>query len=225
MKRTTDTDTQSPATRRRSLWRRGRVWRAGLLVLIGLAALWLGGFLMFVKRLDGEVHLRNKADGIVVLTGGAERLNAGLGLLDDQWAERLLITGVHENTKIEDLMRTTIGSRALFECCVDLGRAALNTRGNAIETAEWAAAHGYTRLVIVTSNYHMPRSLTEFRCTMPETDLVPYPVRPPDVFVDKWWRWPGTTRLLASEYTKYLVALVTLGPWRRAVGLPSGCSA
>ena len=204
--------------------RRFRLMRVFVVLFLAIAAAWTGGFLVFVSGLNEETELTERVDGIVVLTGGAERLNAGLGLLDDSFAERLLISGVHEDTDIEDLMRTTIGSRALFDCCVDLGREALNTRGNATETADWAAIHGYTRIAIVTANYHMPRSLLEFECALPNAELVPHPVRPPDVFVKDWWRWPGTTKLLASEYTKYLVALVSLGPWMESVGLSRGCA-
>ena len=207
--------------RRRSL--RRLAGRAGLAAILALAAVWTGGLLVFQERIVRDQMPREQADGIVVLTGGAERLNAGLGLLDDGFGSRLLISGVYERTDADDLRRTTIGSRALFECCVDLGKAALNTRGNAIETSEWAELHGYRRLIIVTANYHMPRSLLEFRCAMPSVELVPYPVMPPDVSLEGWWRRPGTTRLLAGEYTKYVFALLRAGTWRPALGLSGGC--
>ena len=137
-----------------------RLVRAGSVVAVTLAFLWLGGLLTFVNKVmalkpSDEVM----ADGIVVLTGGADRINAAIALLQRGQAKRLLITGVHPEIVPADLSGVTIGTRTLFECCVDLGREARNTRGNAIEAAKWANAHNYHRLIIVTANYHTPRAL------------------------------------------------------------------
>ena len=97
-----------------------------------------------------------------------------------------------------------------------LGYSAGDTAGNARETAEWMAKEGFASLRLVTANYHMRRSLLEFRRVMPGIALIPHPVFPPNFKGEKWWRWPGTASLILSEYSKYLVALPGLALGRRA---------
>jgi len=181
--------------------------RLGAALLVAAASLWLGGLFWFVSKIKGEPPaFESPADGIVVLTGGAERMNVALDLLKRGEAQRLLITGVHRGTNAADLSEQSVGAAELFACCIDLGKSALNTRGNAEEAAEWATGRSYHRLIIVTADYHIPRAMLEFRAAMPGAELIPYPVSPPDIHIKGWWRYPGTTRLLAGEYTKYLLA-------------------
>ncbi|MFZ1989482.1 MAG: YdcF family protein [Alphaproteobacteria bacterium] len=194
-----------------------RLVRVGSLLAVTLACVWLGGLLTFVGKVRALKPPESPmADGIVVLTGGADRLNAAIALLQRGQAKRLLISGVHPETRPEDLSGVTIGTKTLFECCVDLGREARNTRGNALEAAKWANAHDYRRLIVVTANYHTPRTLLEFHKALPAAVLIAYPVSPREVVLERWWMHPGTTGLLASEYTKYLLSLARIGP---AIGL------
>jgi uncharacterized SAM-binding protein YcdF (DUF218 family) len=182
-------------------------------VVVAVALLWAGGFVYFVDEIGHLKAPENPSgDGIVVLTGGAQRLNVAINLLQSGEARRLLISGVHSRISADDLSTVTIGTKPLFECCVDLGRSALNTQGNAREAADWAAERGYKRLIIVTANYHMPRSLLEFHKAMPGVTLTAYPVSPGELKLDHWWLHAGTTSLLAGEYSKYLLALLRVGP-------------
>src|SRR3546814_4475167 len=93
-------------------------------------------------------------------------------------------------------------------CSSDLGYEADNTRGNAVETAAWMKDQDFTSLRLVTATYHMPRSLLEFRRLMPDIEIVPHPVFTEHFKRDDWWMWPGSSSLLITEYTKYLVALL-----------------
>lgn len=187
--------------------------RAGSLIAVSCASLWLGGLFTFVSQIAALKPPEDPAaDGIVVLTGGADRLNAAIELLQRGEAKRLLISGVHPRTGPADLSGVTIGTESLFECCVDLDREARNTRGNARSAAKWAREHNYHRLIIVTANYHTPRSLLEFRRELPGAVLIAYPVTPREVILEHWWAHPGTTSLVASEYTKYLLALARVIP-------------
>lgn len=192
-------------------WRR-RLRRA-LLLLIVLAVAWALGLAWFVAQAGrgGEVD-PDHTDAIVVLTGGSERLRAGLDLLARGTAERLLVSGVHRDVRLEELFALSPTDDSL-RCCVDLGYAASDTIGNAQEAAAWMRAHGFRSLRLVTSNYHMPRSILEFRAAMPDIEIRRQPVDPGTVHLDRWWAWPGTARLIVSEYNKFLVALarVTLG--------------
>ncbi|WP_262692031.1 YdcF family protein [Kordiimonas aestuarii] len=162
-----------------------------------LVAAWLLGFGYFLMTMPEEPAEMQGADAIVVLTGGAGRLEAGLELLEAKVAKRMLISGVNPVVKSGDLSALTGAEQTLFNCCVDLGKAALNTKGNADETAEWANVYGFSSIVLVTADYHMPRSLILFRRAMPKVHIVAHPVS---------GEWP--ILFLAKEYSKYIVTLV-----------------
>ncbi len=177
--------------------------------------LWLVGLFWFVAVLPAPRQTPPAAtDGIVVLTGGAARIEAGLALLRNDPRVRLLISGVDPRIGRETLQRFYAASGRAFDCCVDLGRTAPDTRGNAREIAAWAAERGYGSLTVVTANYHMPRSLIEIERAAPGVALVPYPVRSSNVPIERWWARPRTAALMASEYTKYLVSL-SASPFER----------
>ncbi len=189
----------------RTLLRAG-VWLSQ--ILIAAALMWLGGFLWYAAKLPREVADPLRAtDGIVVLTGGAERLEAGLDLLAEGKARKLLVSGVHPGTDRDQLQRLSQLTPELFSCCVELGKDAADTLGNAIETARWARRQGIGSLRVVTASYHMPRAMVELRGALPEADLLPNPVFPGHVKLEEWWAWPGTTLLMAAEFNKYLVSL------------------
>lgn len=172
-----------------------------------LALIWLFGFLQFVYGLpDHEPDPLPKADGIVALTGGGERVVAAMALLDADKGRRLLISGVHPDTTREDLKRRISDPQNHFDCCVDLDRAARNTAGNAIETARWVRRNGFHSITLVTAQYHLPRSLLELEHELPDVVFTPYPVFPDRFHARDWWRDVGNARLLAFEYVKYLVA-------------------
>ena len=145
-----------------------------------------------------------------LLTGTDSRILAGARLLRDGRAKRLLISGVNRQTTRGEILKLTGLSGTPFEHAVDLGYEALDTIGNADEARAWADDHGYTSLIIVTSSYHMPRSMTELRLVMPKADLVAYPVLPKGARPDAWWLHARTTRVLISEYLKYIPAAARL---------------
>jgi len=184
-------------------------WAWLLRVAVVLVAVWFGGFLQFVVALPTAVEEPGgRTDAIVVLTGGAERLNAGLQLLLAGQAGKLLISGVDPATTAEALQARSELAPGLFTCCVELGHQARDTPGNALETAMWVRRDGYRSLRVVTANYHMPRTLLLFRRLLPQVRLVANPVFPQHVKVDRWWLYPGSARLLATEFSKYLVSLI-----------------
>jgi uncharacterized SAM-binding protein YcdF (DUF218 family) len=178
-----------------------------VLVLVLLAGLWGAGFFMFlgkIPRAQDSPGNQQKADAIVVLTGGGGRLELGLNLLTRRDATRLFISGVDPGVDKTALLQNRHLDGTTLDCCITLGHNADNTFGNATETAHWMTSQGFTSLYIVTANYHMPRSLVEFRAALPNADITPRVVHPANVHLEDWWRWPGTIQLLAAEYTKYL---------------------
>ena len=144
-----------------------------------------------------------KADAIVALTGEGGRLAPAVTLLENGSGQRLLITGVNPQISKTYLKKLLHGGDA-FDCCADLGLAALDTHGNAEETARWASARRYHSLIIVTADYHMPRSLLEFGAQMPGVALVPYSVASDNPKAPIW----ESARRLGSEYVKYLASVV-----------------
>lgn len=203
----------SPALRRR----RDRVARTlGRVVVLALllAAAWAGGLVWFAGTIAREppgtaaLDSLEHTDAIVVLTGGSGRLSTGLDLLKAGLAKKLFVSGVYSSVDVKELLSLSQLSPDKVECCIVLGYAAADTVGNAFETADWMEEQGYTSLRLVTANYHMRRSLLEFAMAAPHIAVVPHAVAPANVHLAEWWRWPGTANLLATEYNKYLVALL-----------------
>lgn len=165
------------------------------------------GFIVFANSVDRKRVEPARADGITVLTGGVSRIDEAMKLLSQGKAKRVLITGVNRGTTLEQLKTLASQGDQYFACCVDIDKEARNTIDNATETAQWVTLHQYGSVIVVTSNYHMPRALAELERAIPGVRLYPYPVVDNNVQVEQWWRFPGTTRLLLSEYLKYLPAL------------------
>ena len=179
-----------------------------VLALLSAAAVTLS-FASFVRSIARlEPHKIDPAAGLVVLTGGSQRLTDALGLLDTGHGRRLLISGVHQKTSRDEIARITGYRGDKLECCADLGKSARNTIGNAIEARRWARENGFRSLIVVTSNYHMPRTLGEFAHVMGDIEVVGYPVVSDSVDVMRLWADPGAFRLIASEYAKYIVSRV-----------------
>lgn len=180
------------------------------LVLVGAAA-FAGGFAAFVVTLPQPASAPPDGQGIVVLTGGDDRIEVALKLLEEGHGQRLLISGVNAATGRAALRNAHHADEAAFACCVDIGWEAQNTPGNATEATRWARANGYTQLIVVTSSYHMPRALLELGEQMPDVTLMPYPVVPGILARPEAWRDPETLSLLAGEYTKYVAAHARIG--------------
>ncbi len=187
--------------------RRSRTRRLGAGLGVLLLA-WSAGFVWFMDRIPQRVaDMTTRTDAIVVLTGGSERLPAGLELLEAGFADRLFVSGVYSGVDVTTILDVNAQAPATLACCIDLGHDARHTVGNARETAVWMAAGGRASMRLVTAHYHMPRSLYLFHRAMPEIEIVPHPVFPGGVRVEAWWRHPRTFVLLVDEYAKYLVSL------------------
>jgi uncharacterized SAM-binding protein YcdF (DUF218 family) len=178
---------------------------AAFVLLLGL------GFLWFIWRVPAdEIPLSRDADGIVALTGGASRIADAIELLASGRGKRLLISGANRATNSSEISRLNPEFERWVRCCVDIDRS-LNTLGNAIETRRWAESRGFRSLIVVTSNYHMPRALAEIAHQLPGVALVPFPVVTDRQRADPWWSGGATARLMLSEYVKYIFAKLRMG--------------
>lgn len=179
-----------------------------------MAVAWAVGFVVFASTLPQDPPDETVVtDAIVVFTGGSLRLEAGLGLLSAGKAQKLFVSGVHRGVDVEELKRVWKQAPATVDCCIVLGYEADDTTGNARESADWVKAEGYGSIRLVTADYHMPRSLVEFRVLAPAVTIVPHPVHPEHVKTREWYKYPGTALLIAGEYTKTLVAVARV--WAR----------
>jgi len=165
------------------------------------------GFLAFVSQLrEAEAKPDRKADGIVVLTGGSSRVSDAVELLAAGYGKRLLISGVHPSSAAGDISRALSENQSFIRCCVDLDHFAQNTQGNAEQARLWARERGFRSVIVVTSNYHMPRAIVEFSHAMPDVVLIPYAVVGEKWRDEPWWANSTTMRLVLSEYFKYVAA-------------------
>ena len=186
-------------------------------VVIGcavLAAIFISGLQYFVLNLPRQMASpAHKSDGIVVITGGQQRLDAGLTLLANGAASKLLISGVGAGLN-KVILANDLGldqtQRDLLMCCAELEFAARDTRGNARAARHWAETNHLASLYLVTANYHMPRAKLAFEREMPHINLQYWPVSPDDLQIDSWWTNPGLVRLLAREYAKFLAEFIRL---------------
>jgi uncharacterized SAM-binding protein YcdF (DUF218 family) len=194
-----------------------------------LALVWVAGLLAFAGRVQQSTPAPypEQADGVVALTGANsnERIAAAMDLLQDGMGRRLLISGVNRDATREDIRNVSKPARRLYDCCVDLGFTAADTVGNARETADWARSMRFSSLIVVTTDYHMPRAMLELRAVMrePQFHLQTYAVPTPSLKAGRWWRSPRSARLMVVEYCKYLAilgreAVLGLGPREPAPG-------
>ena len=188
-----------------------RLGRAVALLAVACVLVVGAGFVWFVWHVPAEeIALDRNADGIVVLTGGASRVADAVELLAEGRGKRLLVSGVHPTTNIAEIARKLPRYEKIITERVDLDYAAVNTVGNALGTRRWVRERGFRSLIVVTSSYHMPRTMAELAKQMPDIVLIPFPVVSDKLRNEPWWASAPTARLILSEYAKYIVALLRM---------------
>ena len=200
-----------PSPERRGRLRRWFARAFGLICVGGLVAV-TGGFLAFAWSIDQSEHLPSRrAEAMIALTGGKDRIPDAVTLLAEGYANRLLISGVAQGISRSEVAQLAPRFRTLVECCVDLGYQARNTIGNAEEARRWFTDNQLRGpLLVVTSNYHMPRALVELSAVLPGVELIPAPVVTEKLRRSAWWKDLHVARLWASEYAKLVVSLARL---------------
>lgn len=189
-------------------------WLLGALGMTTLLAVG-AGFVWFIGHLPREESaVLRDADGIVVLTGRASRIGDAIELLAARRGQRLLISGVYPRTTAAAIARLKPEHRLWVACCVDLDHTAVNTAGNAVQTRKWARQHGFRSLIVVTSDYHMPRALAEIAHQLPDVELIAFPIMPErargDSHGETWEEAFAAGRLLFVEYLKYLRTILRI---------------
>lgn len=192
-----------------------------LATVLILALIWGVGLVAFGQRVARMTPTREPpvADAVVALTGASDlRLETAVWLLERGKGRHLFISGVNKVATPEEVMKV-IGAPRSLQGRIKLGYSALDTIGNAGEITAWARSRHYRRLIVVTSDYHMPRTLLLLHAAMPEATLTPYPLVTSLVDARHWWRRSGDARRLTIEYCKYLAILARESV--RSLGSPS----
>jgi uncharacterized SAM-binding protein YcdF (DUF218 family) len=188
----------------------GRLARLASTIVVLLVLVNTAGFALYTWHVVSTVQPSSigPADAIIVLTGGQDRLEPAFALLAKGSAKRLLVSGVNPATRKADIGTALKVDPALISCCVDLDHKALDTIGNADQSARWLRANGFSSAILVTSNYHMPRAKRELERLAGSARIIAYPLVASDLSGFKWLTRPDALRVLVTEYLKLCLSLV-----------------
>lgn len=179
------------------------------LTLVRLVILLVGvlvvGFVCFWAALPMPIPVQNvSANAIVVVTGGQGRIATALALLESNRAPRMFISGVGQNVTLREVVRQAGGTHRpdLMQCCIILGHQAMNTFENGTETAAWLKLNHIKNIILVSSNYHLPRAELELSMAAPDVKITAFPTDTQTTA--HWWQQRWTTELMVGEYLKTL---------------------
>ncbi len=203
--------------------RRLKVSRQRRMIIAGVIAsfpiLWATGLWMFAASLPQPQNTypipriaQTQADAIIVFTGGNNRLDSGFELLRSNYAQKLFISGVYRGVEVASLLKNFDQSRTPL-CCVTVGYDAHNTYGNARESLNWLQKENIQNIILVTSSYHIPRSLYYLEKAPYELEITIFPVLSEYGRSHRWGKLPGTRALIISEYNKYIFARLQATFW------------
>ena len=185
-----------------------KIFLLGIITITLPLLAWGLGFMAFSYSIYSMTEPKTsiKIDGAIVLTGGSNRVAKGIDLLANQKIDNLLVSGVHKDVQIKDIMALWGQSKSAPPCCITLGREAGNTIGNALEAKKWIESLKLKTVYVITANYHMPRSLLEFRHHIPDTKIISFPIKPEKFDI----RLPIFWRTAFIEYNKFIATLVRI---------------
>lgn len=176
-------------------------------LIICLCIVWTAGFILFNRTINTyQTDNRTKTDAIIALTGGRNRISAAVKLLNEEMAPRLLISGVQKDIPRKDIEKLN-AVKLTGKPEIEIEDKSQNTVENAIEATDWIKRNNIRSIRLVTSNYHLPRSVQEFRALNKNLKIIIHPVYSEKVSA-KWWKNFGSFLLVASEYNKFLFVYV-----------------
>ena len=165
--------------------------------------IWLIGFVAFLLYVFSfHFYTFPNTDAIVAWTGGEYRIHTAISLLEQQKGKQLLISGINPSVQPNAFLPKTSPE---IKDKISLGYQATTTKENAQETAEWLSKNPAKTILLVTSFYHMPRSLLEFKHILPHTPVYPYPIWPKDFTESVAWIHTRSAYHLFVEYHKFLI--------------------
>ena len=155
----------------------------------------------------------NQSPNIVILTGGTNRIKDGLKIIKDFKIPKIikykiLVSGTGIGfTKLS--LKKKLGpnfNTYLIQCCIELDNISKNTFTNASETFKWTRKNDIKEFILITSNYHMPRAILEFKSVMPNLKIYTHAITPKKHNIKNWLSSYQTFSLVLTEYCKYIIA-------------------
>lgn len=176
-------------------------------LLVFAVVFWFAGFCLFNLKINTyKPDYNTKTDAIIALTGGKNRIAESIKILNKGLSDKLFISGVSEKTSLQDIERE-LEITPFDKSKIILGKKAHNTIENASEAFEWIKENNINSIRLVTSYYHIPRSLLEFKLYGLRKKILPHPVYSQNVPHDWWKNW-GTFKLMVSEYNKFAAVYI-----------------
>jgi uncharacterized SAM-binding protein YcdF (DUF218 family) len=197
-----------------------------LKLTVVLSLVWLCGIFIFITQIPDDYSIpMEDTDAVVVLTGGALRLEEGLAIFSVFNNKKLLISGTGNGVTAKALLDIANSQHLLDKVGAEvvLGNLATSTITNAYETKVFMDLNGFSSLRLVTSNYHMPRSKLIFEYVMPEKKIIYHSVYSINFRKAGNYISFRSFMMVAGEYNKYLMTLVIiadetlLGYWDKGV--------
>ena len=188
------------------------------IILILLISYFFVGLFNFQEKILSLEKNRNIVNSnIVILTGGSNRIKEGFKVVNDidklaKTDFKILISGTGKGFTKASLKKTLTSdfNLNLVECCIELESISKDTYSNASETYKWTKKNDINDIILITSNYHMPRAILEFKNRMPNQQIFTYPITPKNHDIKNWLNSSDTFFLIFFEYSKLLIASLRL---------------
>lgn len=183
--------------------RHKRFLKTSITVGIGLPFVWsIVALLSFIGQI--QVSHRppgERADAIVVLSGDPERMPVALSLLKNRFGRRILFAGQDNSEELK-----YVAANPSLACCIDFDSTSKNTVEDAIVVQRWVLARRVRSLILVTTDYHVPRAMIELRRVLPETHIRPFGVETRAFDLSMIWQKSGMARRFLSQFIKFAAA-------------------
>ena len=190
------------------------IYKTFFILIILFSTYFLVELFFFKERiLSIDKYESSKESNIVILTGGSNRIKDGLKIINkfdntNNLHFKILVSGTGKGfTKLslKNILNANFNLK-LLDCCLELESISKNTFSNATETFKWATRNNIKQFILITSNYHMPRALLEFRNKMPNIKIYTHPITPKKHDINKWLSSTETFSLILTEFSKFLIA-------------------
>ncbi|MEC8100472.1 MAG: YdcF family protein [Pseudomonadota bacterium] len=176
-----------------------------LFILVVFNITFFTGFQRFYLSIKNyQITYNKNIQGIAVLTGGKGRISEGLEVFKSYKDIYLLISGVDKSIKIEEILPANLlNNQKVFTDTISE-----TTRDNAIAIIKWAKKYNIRHIKIITSDYHMPRSMIVLSKNTKNLSFYAHPVKSNIDIMLGDLKSLNKLNFLMKEYFKYLLSLI-----------------
>lgn len=179
-------------------------------LIVGISAFLAPDSLMECSTSPSELEGCSRADAIVVVSGGdtSSRTQTGINLYENGWAPKLIFSGAaydKSGPSNAEVMQRQALEQGVPAADISIDRLSENTAENAKNTASILRSEQRKKVIVVTSRYHMKRTLLEFRANAPQVEFRGHPAAADNQWSVWWWTTPYGWYLAVSELIKIMV--------------------